>query len=403
MPAKKPYKYLIVGAGTTANAAIEGIRETDRTGAIALFGEEKYLPYDRPPLTKKLWFGKMKEEQVFFHNWKFYEDNNVELMLGTTIISVDPVRKVATDQAGASHYYDKLLLATGGSPRKLSIPGGNLDGICYYRYLDDYQRIKTMATEGKSAVVIGGGFIGSEIAAALTINKVKATMLFPETYLCNRVLPSELAETIQAQYIKKGVQILNNDRPTSISMNGEQFVTQTEKGTKLVSDILIVGIGIEPETKLAKTANLKVNNGIVVNEYLKTSSPDIYAAGDNANFPCRALNKELRFEHWDNALIQGKLVGRNMAGANEPYNHLPYFFSDLFEFGYEAVGELDPSMEIYSYWKEENKKGIIYYVDDSKVRGVMLCNVWEKVDAARTLIIRNQDVTEGELRGAIGF
>ena len=164
---------------------------------------------------------------------------------------------------------------------------------------------------------------------------------------------------------------------------------------------MIVGVGVIPEMELAKSGGLEVGNGIVVNEYLETSSPDIYAAGDNAFFPYRALGQPMRIEHWDNALNQGKWAGRNMAGAHEPFTYQPYFFSDLFEFGYEATGEVDSRLETFADWQKENDTGVIYYLRDGKVRGVMMCNVWDKVETARELIRKGERMTPEKLRGLI--
>lgn len=365
---KHVYDYVIVGGGLTGASAVEGIRELDKTGSILLASEENHLPYDRPPLSKKLWFGKMKVEEIFLHDREFYNSHAVILALGTTMARIDPGKKTISNSNGETFGYGKLLLATGCKVRTLPIPGGDLDGICYFRNLDDYLRIRGVAAEGKSAVVVGGGFIGSELVAALSINKLKVTMIFPGTLLCDRVFPDYMGRAVQRRYLEKGVRILASDKPVSFSKNGDKFITRTEKGEKIESDLVIVGVGVTPEIELAKSAGLEVGNGIVVNEYLESSRPDIYAAGDNAFFPCQALGQSMRMEHWDNALNQGKWAGRNMAGAHEPFTYLPYFFSDLFEFGYEATGEVDSKMETFADWQKENDTGVIYYLRDGKVR-----------------------------------
>jgi NADPH-dependent 2,4-dienoyl-CoA reductase/sulfur reductase-like enzyme len=283
----------------------------------------------------------------------------------------------------------------------LSIPGGDLDGISYFRTYESYVRLRSAADKAKSAVVIGGGFIGSELAAALNMIGREVTRVFPEPYLVNRVFPEPLGRAIQKNYVDRGVRILDGDRPVSISRNGQRFAIRTQNGAQLDADVLVVGIGITPDLKLAAQAGLQTGNGIVVNERLQTSDPNIYAAGDNAFFPYKALGKSMRVEHWDNAINQGKYAGRNMAGASAPYDYMPFFFSDLFDFGYEAVGEVDASLETYADWQEKFRTGVIYYLADDLVRGVMLCNVWEKVDAARALIQKREKRTRESLRGAI--
>jgi NADPH-dependent 2,4-dienoyl-CoA reductase/sulfur reductase-like enzyme len=399
--AEQPFMYIIVGGGLAGTSAIEGIRELDKKGSILLIAGEKHLPYDRPPLSKKLWFGKKKVEEIFLHDEKFYDQNGITVKTGTRVTSLDAPKKIVVDHKDNTYGFKKLLLATGGVPRTLPIPGGNLEGICYYRYLDDYLRIRQEASAGKSAVVIGGGFIGSEIAAALNINKVDVTMIFPDPYLVNRVFPEYLGRAIQDQYRSRGIKILADEQPSVFSKNANKFTTYTLSGKKIESDMVIVGIGIAPYLDLARNAGLQTANGIIVDEYLKTSLPDIYAAGDNAFFPYQALGKQTRIEHWDNALNQGKWAGRNMAGAREPFTYMPYFFSDLFEFGYEAVGEVDARLETFADWQKENDTGVIYYLKDGKVRGAMMCNVWEKVEAARTLIRKGETMTPEKLRGAI--
>jgi 3-phenylpropionate/trans-cinnamate dioxygenase ferredoxin reductase component len=215
------------------------------------------------------------------------------------------------------------------------------------------------------------------------------------------VFPPYLGKAIQRHYREHGVTVLNGDAPVSFSKTAGRYLTETQAGRRIESDMVIVGIGIVPETALARSAGLEVGNGIVVNEYLQSSDPDIYAAGDNAFFPYQALGRQMRVEHWDNAVTQGKWAGRNMAGAAEPYTHMPYFFSDLFEFGYEAVGDVDSRLNTYSDWQKENDTGVIYYLEDSKVRGMMMCNVWDKVDAAREIIRRGEQVSAESLRGAL--
>lgn len=394
------YDYVIVGGGLAGASAIQGIRERDAKGSVLLIGGETHLPYDRPPLSKQLWFGKTRVEDIFLHAQQFYADNGVTLALGIVASRLDPAQRTVGDAHGNAYRYGKLLLATGGTPRRLTIPGGDLDGVCYFRTLDDYLRTRSEAKPGKSALVIGGGFIGSEIAAALNIN-LEVTMVFPGATLCNRVFPESLGQELQRHYQGRGVRVLASDTPASISKNGEKFRTQTVSGKSIESDLVIVGVGVEPAVGLAREAGLEVGNGVVVNEYLQTSHPDIYAAGDIAFFPYRVLGRSMRIEHWDNALSQGKWAGRNMAGAPEPFTYQPYFYSDLFEFGYEATGEVNTSLEVFADWQKENHTGVIYYLRDERVRGVMMCNVWDKLDAARELIRKGERASPDSLRGAI--
>ncbi len=398
---EQAFKYVIVGGGLAGASAVQGIRERDGQGGILLLGQERHLPYDRPPLSKKLWFGQKTVEQIFVKDRGFYEANGVTLVQGVRALGFDPGRRVVTDDRGGAYRYDKLLLATGGTPRRLPGPGADLPGIYYYRTLDDYLGLKDKAVAGSSAVVFGGGFIGSEIAAALTIHKVAVTMVFPDPYVCSRVLTEPLAREIERRYGERGIRILSGDKPTAVERSGDSFRVATGAGRTLEADLIVVGVGITPETQLAEAAGLSTGNGIVVDQYLRASHPDVFAAGDNAHFPYQALGLKTRVEHWDNALNQGLWAGRNMAGANEPYAYMPYFFSDLFEFGYEAVGEVDADLETFADWTKENDTGVVYYLRDGRLRGAMMCNVWDKVEAARRLIQREGRIRPEDLRGAI--
>ena len=399
--AERGFDYVIAGAGQTGASAAAGIREIDKTSSVMLIGNEQTIPYERPDLSKKLWFGKKQIQDVFVYDSAFYVENGIEMVTGVELTGLDAAGKILTDNRGNDYRYGKLLLATGGIPRTLSIPGGDLWGLCYYRYIPDYLRIRRDTKERKSAVVIGGGFIGSEVAAALKMQEIDVTMVFPEQYIVGRVFPQALGERLQNLYIERGIKILNADTPTAIETSPAGYKVHTKNGAQLQADIVIVGIGIKPETSLAEKAGLTIENGISVDKYLRTSNPDIFAAGDNAFFEYIALGKKTRVEHWDNAANQGKQAGRNMAGANEPYEYMPYFFSDLFEFGYEAVGEIDSSIETFGDWQKELDTGVLYYMKDGNIKGVMTCNIYGKMDEARQLIRSGKQITPDDLRGAI--
>jgi NADPH-dependent 2,4-dienoyl-CoA reductase/sulfur reductase-like enzyme len=372
------YKYLIIGAGMTADSAVQGIRELDPTGSIGLIGDDYNPPYDRPPLSKGLWKGKSPDSI-----WRKTEERTAELYLGRTVISINPQEKQVLDDHQEDYTYDRLLLATGGTPRKLPFGGEN---IIYFRSLDDYRRLREMCGQSEHFGVIGGGFIGSEIAAALAMNGKKVTMLFPEEGIGARVYPRELSQYLNNYFREKGVELLTGENVKDLKKSKGSYLLITDQGHQVPVDGVIAGIGILPNIELARSTGVNIGNGIIVDELLRTNHPDIFAAGDVAEFNQLVLGKRLRVEHEDNANMMGKQAGRNMAGASEPYHHLTYFYSDLFELGYEAVGELDPRLETFADWKEPFKKGVIYYLADGRVRGVLLWNVWDTVLAARALI-----------------
>jgi 3-phenylpropionate/trans-cinnamate dioxygenase ferredoxin reductase subunit len=380
-------KYLIVGGGMTADAAVKGIREHDADGSIALVGSEPHPPYKRPPLTKGLWSGG-DEAKI----WKNTADAGATLVLGRRIVALDLAKARATDDTGEEYGYQKVLLATGGTPRRL---GGADDKVIYYRTLDDFRKLKQIADGGASVVIIGGGFIGSELAASLTSAGAKVTMVFPEAGVTSRVLPDGLARFVTDYFRDKGVEMLSEE--TVASVDGTTVVTGS--GRTLEADAVVAGLGIVPNVELAEAVGLPVDNGIVVDKYGRADGrDDVFAAGDVANYPNLVLGGQFRVEHEDHANTHGRVVGANMAGAMEPYDHLPLFYSDLFDLGYEAVGEVDSRLATVESWEEPNRKGTIAYVDDAgRPRGFLLWNVWDKVDAARELIRAGEPVGEGAL------
>jgi NADPH-dependent 2,4-dienoyl-CoA reductase/sulfur reductase-like enzyme len=388
----KHYKYLIIGGGLAGDAATRGIRELDAEGSIGLISMEPNPPYMRPNLSKGLWKGRPVEKI-----WRKTEER-AELNLGRKVTALDPQKKTVQDDQGAEYTYDKLLLATGGSPIHLPLSAGD---IIYFRSFEDYQHLRALADTKEHFVVIGGGFIGSEIAAALTMVGKKVTMIFLEDAIGSLVFPSDLTHFLNEYYHGKGVEVITNDSVASVTKEDGRLIVRTGSGRAIETDGIVAGIGIRPNIELAQAIGLKIDNGIVVNERLETSLPDIYAAGDTVNFFHAGLGKRVRVEHEDNAVFMGKLAGQNMAGASEAYTHIPMFYSDLFELGYEAVGATSSKMEIISDWQEPFQKGVIYYLEAGRVRGVILWNVWKKVDAARALMLEPGPFKAEDLKGKI--
>jgi NAD(P)H-nitrite reductase large subunit len=362
----------------TADSAVRGIRKIDQSGTIAMICDEQHPPYDRPPLSKSLW-----KDKRLVCIWRNTGELIVSLNLGRKVVTLDPASKTATDDAGNVYTYEKLLLATGGTPRRL--PQSD-EGVIYFRTADDYQKLRQLSDCGSDFVVIGGGFIGSEIAAALAMNDKRVTMIFPTNGIGSRAYPQSLVEFLNSYYQKKGVTVLASETVQSVRMAGARTIVTTGKGMEISVDGVVAGLGIQPNIELAEQAGLAVDNGVVVDELLHTSNPDIYAAGDVANFHSALLDKRMRVEHEDNANVMGEVAGSNMAGQSNAYRHLPFFYSDLFNLGYEAVGELDASLDIIEDWKELFRKGVLYYLRDGRVRGVLLWNTWGQVAAATRLI-----------------
>lgn len=387
------YRYLIIGGGMTADAAVHGIRELDHDGTIGLIGAETDPPYDRPPLTKGLWKGEPLESV-----WRKTGEAAVDLHLGRRVTSLDLPGKTVVDDRGDRRSYEKLLLATGAAPRRLPFGG---DAVVYYRGLDDYRRVRQVADLGGTVVVIGGGFIGSEIVAGLATNGCKVTMLFPEDGIGARIFPADLARFLVGYYRDHGVDAKPGEEVAGIKGTDADVVVSTKSGVTIKADTVIAGVGVAPETDLAKAAGLAVEDGIIVDEHLRTSMPDVFAAGDVARFMSPQLGRRMRVEHEDNALTMGRAAGRAMAGDRAEYQHLPFFYSDLFDLGYEAVGETDSRLEIVADWKTPFKEGVIYYLAGGRVRGVLLWGIFGKVDAARTLIADESGVDAASVKGRI--
>ena len=390
------YKYVIVGGSMAGDAAISGIRRVDPSASIGVIRSERHLPYNRPPLSKALWKGDSVDTI-----WRRTKHDGVDFHLGRTVTVLSPKENVVTDDQGVTHAYDRLLLATGGTPRRLPSGSDRSDGIIYYRTLDDYNRLRELAERGRRFAVIGSGFIGSEVAAALAMNHKDVVMLYRGEGIGGRVFPTDLSRFLAEFYREKGVELRPGEGVAAVEVRGTQIAVKTQSGGEVLVDGVVAGLGIQPNTELAKAAGLAVENGIVVDEWLRTSHPDIYAAGDVASFYNPVLGNRMRVEHEDNANVMGRAAGEAMAGQGEPYHHLPSFYSDLFELGYEAVGDLDARLETVVDWKVPYKEGVVYYLRNGRVRGVLLWNTWDQVDHARKLIAEPGPFRAEDLKGRL--
>lgn len=388
------YPYLIVGGGIAADAAVRGIRQIDPDREIAILGSEPHPPYDRPPLSKELWKGGSLESI-----WRGTEALGVRLHLGRTATRLDPSGCEVHDDRGDRYTFDSLLLATGGTPRR--IPGSPGE-VIYFRTLEDYHRLRSAAERGGRFAVIGGGFIGSEIAAALRTNGLEVLMIFEEPAIAWRTLPPDLAHSLNRLYAARGIELWTGESVAAIEKQGDGLTIRTRSGRSAQVSGIVAGLGIEPNVGLARAAGLPVADGIQVDEALRAGHPHIYAAGDVAGIPSPALGRRLRVEHEDNANASGVHAGRAMAGEPAPYRHLAYFYSDLFDLSYEAVGELEPgSTQLLADWREPLREGVVYYLRGGRVRGVLLWNVRAKVRAARRIIEQEAPVRPDELIGRL--
>ncbi|MBT2502529.1 FAD-dependent oxidoreductase [Curtobacterium sp. ISL-83] len=392
------HRYLIIGGGMVADAAARGIRELDPDGSIGIISEDVDRPYARPALSKKLWTDPAFDwdEKVDLHT----EETGAAFVLGTAVTSIDRAAKTVTTADGQSYGYERLLIATGGKPRGL--PGlASSERVLDYRSASDYRHLRAFADAGAHVVVVGGGYIGTEITAGIVLNGARVTLVDPDEVVGGRTFPDDLARAFQQRFVDHDVE-LRLGRRVSSGAEHEGGVTLTlDDGSVVEADAVVVGLGIEPATQLASDAGLTVADGIVVSSTLRTDDDSVFAAGDVAEYPDRILGRR-RVEHVDNAQHQGRQAGRNLADADETYDYTPMYYSDVFDMGYEAVGQLSTSLHTVEDWQEPTVTGVVYYLDDDQlVRGVLLWNVWDKTDEARKVLAEAHALTPDMLRGRI--
>jgi 3-phenylpropionate/trans-cinnamate dioxygenase ferredoxin reductase subunit len=392
------FRYLIVGGGMVADAAARGIRELDTDGTIGVLSEDVDRPYARPALSKKLWTDPdfSWDEKVDLHT----EETGAEFALGTRVVSIDREAKTVTTADGATHGYGQLLIATGGTPR--SLPGLEpSDRVLDYRSAADYRRLRSQVDAGAHVVVVGGGYIGTEIAAGVVQNGARVTLVSPDEVVGGSMFPDDLARAFQQRFVDHGVELRTGRRVTQGSQTADGVTLTLDDGSVVEADVVVSGLGIEPATGLAADAGLTVDDGIVVSSTLVTDDPAVFAAGDVARYPDRILGTR-RVEHVDNARQQGRQAGRNLADADETYDHTPMYYSNVFDMGYEAVGTVSADLRTVEDWQDPTVTGVVYYLDeDDTVRGVLLWNVADKTDEARAVLAEANALTPDMLPGRI--
>jgi NADPH-dependent 2,4-dienoyl-CoA reductase/sulfur reductase-like enzyme len=389
------HDYLIIGGGMAADAAAKAIREVDAAANVGIVGDDPSPPYQRPPLSKALWKGDKSVADIDLAT----AASGASLHIGRRIESLDRAARIARDDHGDTYRYRRLLLATGATPRRLPFEGG--ERLIHFRTLDDYQALRRYARPGAYIAVIGGGFIGCELASSLCSLGCKVSLLFPGETIGAGRYPDGLAHYLDDYYRSRGVDVRSGVRVTGGSKTDGGVELSLSDGEVLRVEAAVAGLGVTPNTALAEQAGLAVDNGIVVDAQLRSSDADIWAAGDVANFHNPALDRRLRVEHEDAAVSMGRHAGRAMAGVAGEYATLPFFYSDLFDLGYEAVGLLDTRLEVVEDWREANREGVVYYLDGGRVRGVLLWNTWDQVDAARELVAQPGPFDAASLRGRL--
>lgn len=377
-----------------ADTAIQAIRKIDPIGSIGVISKEDHSPYERSPLSNVLWRG-MDVDDI----WRNTGNLGVNLHLARTATSLFPDKQIVYDHEGQIYSYEKLLIATGSSPRQLD---DSPDEIIYLRGLEDYFKLKAFAEKHEHFCVIGGGFIGTEIADALVAQKKDVTMIFPEKSPLMSLLPLTVSRQLFAAIKARGVILVNEELVTGVEKIGRDLVVKTNRDTMLAFDAVVAAMGAVPETGLASTCDLKLfGNGILVDDHLRASKPGIYAAGDVASFPSHALGSIMRFDHAGNANAMGFAAGENMAGGDVVYDHVPEYGSTIFGMQYRAIGDVSARYNYVIDWREEPERCTIYYLVGGRVRGVLFWNLQGDVEAARALITEHKSHNVHTLKGLL--
>lgn len=390
--------YLVVGGGMAADAAVKAILERDAGADILMLSEEESLPYARPPLTKDLWTSPNTTPADIMLDPEPYGGDGVKVRLSTRVDKIDRAAKRVIDHHGREYGYSKLLLATGGSPRKLP---GDQQGVIYFRTLQHYRELQEKVALNQRIAVIGSGFLGNEIAASLSMRKCGVVQILPGNGVGSGIYPQGLSQHLSEIYRGHGIELIPGQRAHHLERSGDHVVVCARERGKYAADSVVAALGITPNVHLAEACGLEVDDGVKVNARLQTRDPDIYAAGDVATVYRAALGRHARVEHEDNALGMGKAAGTSMAGGDVSYDDTPMFYSDLFDDGFEAVGNVNASLDMYEDWSEPHKKGVVYYLRNGSVEGVLMWNVWGQTDKARDLIADDRPVTPAELKGKI--
>lgn len=367
------YRYVIIGGGLAAQRAVQGIRKVDAQGTLALVTDEPHWPYQRPPLSKGYLTGKEGLDAVVVESSEWYEEQGIDVITGARATAVDAEQHSVVLEDDTQFSYGKLLLATGGFARRLSLPGADLANVFTLRTIEDSDAIRASAERASQALVVGGSFIGSEVAASLTQLGVSVTMVFPETRLLERIVPEFFSAFLQEAFSSHGVRILSECKPDRFE--GEQAVKRAvlSNGDALQPDMVVMGVGIQLNTDLARDAGLELTErgAVLVDEYLRTSDADIFAAGDIAAWPDETFGTRLRVEHWDVARRHGLRAGRNMAGDQGAYTSLPYFFSDMFDLSFEVWGNLDAWDETVLRGELGSSAFKLFYFNRGRMVGVL--------------------------------
>jgi 3-phenylpropionate/trans-cinnamate dioxygenase ferredoxin reductase subunit len=389
--------HIIVGASLAGAKAAETLREEGFDGRVVLIGTEDERPYERPPLSKDYLRGEVGREKVYVHDEAYYAEHNVELRVGTTAVGLNTSSKELTLDDGDRLRYDRLLLATGSEPRRLTIPGADLDGVLYLRSVHDSDLVRERLDRGGAVVVVGAGWIGAEVAASARQRGLEVTVVEPASVPLERVMGVEVGAIYRDIHTDHGVEMLMG---TGVeAFEGDEAVerVRTSDGRVIECDFVVVGVGVQPHTQLAAQAGLDVDNGVLVDEHLETSVSGVFAAGDVANARHPFYGERIRVEHWANALHQGPAAARNMLGQAGPFDRLPYFFSDQYEVGMEYSGFARDWNRVVFRGDPASREFVAFWISDGRVVAGMNVNVWDVNEPIRRLISERVTVDDRRL------
>lgn len=397
----REYEYVIVGGGLAAASAVEGIREHDPDGEILMITEESEPPYNRPPLSKEyLQAPEIPRELLYIKpaGW-FEQEAGVALEREQRVLSLDPADRTVITARGNDYRGERILIATGGRPRELAVQGSDLDGIHTLRTVGDAESIRSAAPSVERAVMVGGGFIGMEMAASLTHHGVEAVVVEQADRVWPQLMPAELGASVQAYFEARGVEFKTGRAVTGFGGDGRVETIDLDDGSTVACDMAVVGVGILPNQEIAQAAGLAVQSGIVVDACGETSHGYIYAAGDVARFPDPAFGDLARVEHWDHARSHGRVVGANMAGAGLEYSHVSYFYSDVFDLSINAVGRMGEAEDVRVFGELGGGPLVAIAAAAGVLSGILLVNAADQLEAARGLIARRPEIVglEAEL------
>jgi 3-phenylpropionate/trans-cinnamate dioxygenase ferredoxin reductase component len=389
--------HVIVGASLAGAKAAETLRTEGFEGRIVLIGAEDERPYERPPLSKDYLRGESGRDKVYVHDEGFYAEHGIELRLGRTATSLETASGEVVLDDGERLGYDRLLLTTGAEPRRLAIPGGELEGVLYLRSVHDSDTLRERLNRGGALVVVGAGWIGTEVAASARQRGLDVTVIEPASVPLERVLGPEAGAIYRDIHTDHGVQLLLG---TGVeAFEGDEAVerVRTSDGRVIACDLVVVGVGVQPRVQLAEQAGIAVDNGILVDEHLRTSAPGVFAAGDVANAHHPFYGERIRVEHWANALNQGPAAACNMLGQSVPYERLPYFFSDQYDVGMEYSGFARSWDRVVFRGDPQGREFVAFWLADGRVVAGMNVNVWDVNDAIQQLIRERVEVEDRRL------